>query len=63
MIDKTATPKASTASESKDCVFCLPFCGLGEDAGIVARIKACGELLLEQSAASQPEFAPATPKL
>lgn len=63
MIDKTAAPKASTASESASCVFCLPFCGLGEDAGIVARITACGGLLLEQTAATQPEFAPAIPKL
>lgn len=63
MIDNTAAPKASTAPKSGNCVFCLPFCGLGEDAGIVARITACGELLLEQTAASQPEFTPATPKL
>ncbi len=61
MIDNTATLRGSEAFEPRDCVFCLPFCGLGEDAGVIARIKACGELLLEQ-AASQPEFAPVTTK-
>ena len=63
MTEKSALLKGSKASQSGDCVFCLPFCGLGEEAGIVARIKACGDLLLEQAAASQPELAPAAPKL
>jgi len=62
MTDKTAAPKGSKTSESRECTFCLPFCGLGEDAGVVARIKACGEMLLEQAAISQPELAPASPK-
>lgn len=54
--DTAAKPKDSAATAAKACVFCLPFCGLGESESLAVRLKTCGIQLLEQATAPQPEL-------
>ena len=56
-MDRDTTAKVKDSATPKDCVFCLPFCGLGESESLAARLKACGIQLLEQATPGQQDFA------
>lgn len=62
-MDKNTVPRQSSGAENPgDCVFCLPFCGLGEDAGIARRVMACSGKMLEQAVAQGADLLPAPQK-
>lgn len=58
-MDKNTAPRmGSRPQKSRECVLCLPFCGLDKNAGIVQRVAACSGRLLEHAAAHDADFVP-----